>query len=112
MKKAILCTICGLLACSLPTFAADESEGLPAPAAEVAVTADAMGEPGGVSLTVRGDVAHVQNAQDLYLEVYDITGKEVIRIRIESNDKTYDLNLRKGFYILRVGKLTKKISIS
>lgn len=64
------------------------------------------------SLTVRGNVLHIQNAQGSALEVYDVTGKRVILQSIESNDKTVTLNLNKGCYIVRIGKLTRKISLS
>ena len=43
------------------------------------------------------------------LEVFDITGKCVCSVRIDSNDKTVALNLRKGWYILRVAKDKEKV---
>ncbi|EJX02798.1 hypothetical protein EVA_09094, partial [gut metagenome] len=45
-------------------------------------------------------------------EVFDVTGKKVLSVRIDSADKTISLNLRKGCYILRVAKQTRKISIA
>lgn len=64
------------------------------------------------SITVRGNVLHIQNAQGSSLEVYDVTGKRVMLQSIESNDKSVTLNLNKGCYIVRIGKLTRKISLS
>lgn len=64
------------------------------------------------TLTVRGNVLHIQNAQGCSLEVYDVTGKRVMLQSIESNEKTVTLNLSKGCYIVRIGKLTRKISLS
>ncbi|MBQ0063636.1 MAG: secretion protein [Prevotella sp.] len=50
-------------------------------------------------------------AQDKVLEIYKVTGVSVDRIRIDSNDKRIELNLPKGCYILKVGKVVRKISI-
>lgn len=63
------------------------------------------------ALTVRGNTVQIQNAQGNELEVYDITGKLVVAVAIDSNDKVVKLNLRKGFYIVKVGKLTRRISL-
>ena len=45
-------------------------------------------------------------------EVFDITGKCVVSMRIDSQDKTVHLALGKGCYIVRVGKVTRKVSLS
>ncbi|MDO4820070.1 MAG: hypothetical protein Q3994_06835 [Prevotella sp.] len=50
-------------------------------------------------------------AQDKVLEIYKVTGVSVDKIRIDSNDKRIELNLQKGCYILKVGKVVRKISI-
>lgn len=63
------------------------------------------------ALTVRGNTIQIQNAQGNELEVYDITGKLIVSVAIDSNDKVVKLNLRKGFYIVKVGKLTRRISL-
>ncbi len=30
-------------------------------------------------------------------------------VRVESNDKSFTLTMRKGWYIVRVGKVTRKV---
>lgn len=62
-------------------------------------------------ISVAGNVLHITGAagQDLY--IYNVTGIRVKSIRIDSNDKRYELNLPKGCYIVKVGKVVRKISI-
>ncbi len=63
------------------------------------------------SLSVNGSKVHVTNSEGEVLEVYNLTGTKVATIRIDSNDKSFSLNLQRGCYILKVGKLVRKISI-
>lgn len=65
-----------------------------------------------VQISVKGNQIQVNGAQGLTLEVFDITGKRITSLRIDSPEKNFTLNLRKGCYILRVGKLARKISLS
>lgn len=53
----------------------------------------------------------VNGGAGLVLEVYKITGEQVMVMRIDSDNKTFRLNLPKGCYILRVGNVTRKVSI-
>lgn len=69
-------------------------------------------EAGEPSLEVEGATVQILNAQGQTLEVYDITGKRVMLVRVDSNDKKVNLNLRKGCYIVKVGKLTRKVAVS
>ena len=64
-----------------------------------------------VSLLVNGAKVHIANAEGQVLEVYNLTGVKVATIRIDSNDKTFNLTLQRGCYILKVGKLVRKVSI-
>lgn len=54
---------------------------------------------------------HVTGAAGLDLKVYNVTGVLVKSLRVDSDDKRYDLNLPKGCYIVKVGKTVRKISI-
>lgn len=56
-------------------------------------------------------VVRVVGAQGRVLEVYKVTGVGVDKIKIDSNDKRIELDLPKGCYILKVGKVVRKISI-
>ncbi len=62
-----------------------------------------------VTVSVVGNTINVKNAQNLVMEVYDITGKKVAAIRIESNDKTYELSVPRGCYIIKIGSMARKV---
>lgn len=62
-----------------------------------------------VTVSVIGSTINVKNAQNLVMEVYDITGKKVAAIRIESNDKTYELSVPRGCYIIKIGSMARKV---
>ncbi len=49
--------------------------------------------------------------QDALLEVYSIVGVKVYSRRIQSGTNEYYLNLSKGYYIIRVGEIVKKIAV-
>ena len=40
-----------------------------------------------------------------------MAGVKVMSIKVEGQDKKYELNLPKGCYIVKVGKTVRKISI-
>lgn len=63
------------------------------------------------TLVVSGNSVQVGGGNGLKLEVFKITGEQVTVIDIDSDAKSFKLNLPKGCYILRVGKLTRKVSI-
>lgn len=68
-------------------------------------------EMNAVTLNVHDGKVHVTNAEGKNLEVYNITGVRVSLVRIDSNDKLISLNLTRGCYILKVGKVVRKITI-
>ncbi len=45
------------------------------------------------------------------LEIYNIMGVKVYNRRINAGTNEYILSLPKGYYILKIGKITKKIAI-
>ena len=45
------------------------------------------------------------------LEIYNIMGVKVYNRRVNAGTNEYILSLPKGYYILKIGKLTKKIAI-
>ena len=72
---------------------------------------DVETELSAVTLSVSGSRVHISGAEGETLEVYNLTGVKVATIRIDSNDKNVLLNLQRGCYILKVGKVVRKISI-
>lgn len=110
MKHYILRTIYSMIFLAAP-LAAMASSSVTNEAPEPATASAIAEEPGEMSVEVRGNVLHIVGAQGATLEVYDITGKRVLTTRIDSNDKRVTLNMGKGCYIVKVGKITRKIAL-
>lgn len=64
-----------------------------------------------VSISVSESVLHVAGANGQTLEIFNVAGVKVMSIKVEGQDKKYELNLPKGCYIVKVGKTVRKISI-
>lgn len=64
-----------------------------------------------IRITVKGLNVRVQNATNLKLEVFSLTGMKVAEYKIDAVDKTISLNVGKGLFVLKVGNLTRKVSI-
>lgn len=63
-------------------------------------------------LSVNGNNVRVQNASPgSHLEVYNVLGVKITSLKIDSSDKTYTLNLPKGWYILKIENIARKIAI-
>lgn len=65
----------------------------------------------GTTITMNGRNVHITGANGETLEIFNITGLKVSTIHIDSADKTLSLDLPKGCYLLKVGKIVRKISI-
>lgn len=85
---------------------------LPISAQDVAKTSIET-EQQAVSITVNVSSIHIKNAASMVLEVYNIAGVKVNTQKIDSSDKTIELNnLPKGCYIIKVGKTVRKIYLN
>lgn len=62
-------------------------------------------------ISVDGNTVNVQGAAGLTLEVVSLTGRAVAAYRIESPAQRIELNLPKGCYILKVGKVARKVTV-
>lgn len=62
-------------------------------------------------LSIDGNTVSVQGATGLTLEVVSLTGRAVATYRIESPAQRIELNLPKGCYILKVGKVARKVTV-
>lgn len=67
---------------------------------------------GGITVAVRGNQLRVTNADGMTLEVYNITGVKVVSHRVEGDDRTLTLNVERGIYIVKVGKVVRRVTIS
>ena len=64
-----------------------------------------------VGVTVEGQTVNVTGAQGKELIVVSLTGRQVMKVTIESAAQRIDLNIPKGCYILKVGKVVRKIQV-
>ena len=63
-----------------------------------------------ITISVSGSTIRVKNAEGLTLEVYGITGEKVYTQSIDSASKAFELShLQRGYYIVKIGKFTRKI---
>lgn len=65
----------------------------------------------GISLSIKDGNVHIVGANGEVMEIFNLTGAKVATVRIDNNDKTFALNLQKGCYLIKVGKIVRKISI-
>lgn len=65
----------------------------------------------GITLSINGGNVHITGANGEVMEIFNLTGTKVATIRIDSSDKTFALNLPKGCYLIKVGKIVRKISV-
>ena len=64
-----------------------------------------------ISPTLNGSNLRVVGGAGQTLEIYNITGVRVAIYKIDSNDKTISLNVNRGCYIVKIGKISRKISV-
>ena len=64
-----------------------------------------------ISISVSESTLRVTGASGLMLTIYNVAGVHVQSFRVEGSDRHYELNLPKGCYIVKVGKVVRKISI-
>ncbi len=63
-----------------------------------------------ITISVSSSCLRVKNAEGLVLEVFSLTGEKVYSQRIEGQSKSFELGqLPRGYYIVKVGKFTRKI---
>ena len=64
-----------------------------------------------VTITVSGQMVTISGAQGETLEVISLTGRKVMSVRIDSPAQRIELGVPKGVYILKVGKVVRKVSL-
>lgn len=64
-----------------------------------------------INISVNESVLRVTGANGQMLYIYNVAGVRVMSIKVEGADKSYELNLPKGCYIVKVAKVVRKISI-
>ena len=74
------------------------------PAVEQTIDEDVVIKISGQSVTISGE-------QGQTLEVITLTGRYVMSAKIESPTQRIDLNVPKGCYILKIGKVVRKVTV-
>ena len=63
-----------------------------------------------ITISVNESTIHIKNAEKMVIEIYNMTGVKVVTQRIDSSDKNIELdNLPKGCYIIKIGKVARKV---
>lgn len=68
-------------------------------------------EDSNINITVNQSTLNITGAAGLVLEVVSLTGRPVAMVKIESPAQRVELNIPKGCYILKIGKVVRKVSI-
>ena len=95
MKKTIIITVLAAITIGvLPTKASNFEA--------VADNGQTMVEENRISVNVQGSSVLVNGAAGYTMEVVSLTGRPVIKIKVENNSQRVDLNVNKGCYIVKI----------
>lgn len=64
-----------------------------------------------VTMVVDGNTVTVNGAEGLVLEIISLTGRKVAQYEINSPSQRIELNLTKGCYVFKIGKVVRKVAI-
>ena len=64
-----------------------------------------------VNITVSGNTVRVSGTNGEDIEIFNLTGTRITTIKTDTTGKTYSYNLPKGCYLVKIGKVVRKISI-
>ena len=101
VKRLLILSLTGLLLASVPVV----SQASTLEFAAVEQTDEK------IEISVEGQTVYVNGAQGEELIVVSLTGRQVLKAKIESPAQRIDLNLPQGCYILKVGKVVRKIQV-
>jgi len=75
-------------------------------------TAPVAQETPAVSIFMKGNTLQLQNVTvGEKVEILSIVGVRVFQKKIESTNQDYELDLPKGYYIVKIGTIVRKISV-
>lgn len=104
MKKGLL-YILFATALSLPAAATERSLSLEAESEEAALLSEK------IAISFEKNALRIQRAEGYTVYIYNITGVKVASYKIDSAEKTITLNLEKGYYIVKVGDVARRILV-
>lgn len=64
-----------------------------------------------VTISYSEGFLYINGAENQVLEVVSLTGKKVLQEKIDSPAQKIEISLPKGCYIVKVGKVVRKISV-
>lgn len=64
-----------------------------------------------IVISQHDNVLRIIGANGLDAKIYNLAGVCVLSFKVEGNDRHYDLNVRKGCYIVKVGATARKIFV-
>ena len=64
-----------------------------------------------VNITVSGNTVRISGTNGEDIEIFNLTGTKITTIKTDTTGKTYSVNLQKGCYLVKIGKVVRKISI-
>ena len=64
-----------------------------------------------VTIAVSGNTVRVSGTNGEDIEIFNLTGVKINTIKTDTTGKTFTVNLQKGCYLLKIGKVVRKISI-
>ena len=100
MKKTIIITVLAAITIGvLPTKASNFEA--------VADNGQTMVEENRISVNVQGSSVLVNGAAGYTMAVVSLTGRPVIKIKVENNSQRVDLNVNKGCYIVKIENQAK-----
>ena len=102
MKKPLL--ICSLAAAMMLSVPVAMTAVTVAPGIEQVMDDD-------INITINQQTVIVSGAQGQTLEVVSLTGRRIMTVKIESPSQKVELNIPKGCYILKIGKVVRKVSV-
>ena len=64
-----------------------------------------------IAISISGQTVTISGAQGQTLEVISLTGRRVMSAKIDNPAQRIDLNVPKGCYILKIGKVVRKVTV-
>lgn len=104
MKKGLL-YILFATTLSLPAVATERSLAIETETEEAAMLSEK------IVVSFEKNTLRVQRAEGYTVYIYNITGVKVASYKVDSAEKTITLNLEKGYYIVKVGDVARRILV-
>ena len=102
IKRLLIFSVALVMMLSAPVFAS---------AAEADMMQQEQTIEDDITISVNGQWVTINGAQGLTVEVVSLTGRLVKTVKIESSAQRIELNVPKGCYILKIGKVVRKVAI-